>query len=143
MHASVVERLRAFNRFYLPRFDLLGNRYLGSEYSAGEARVLYEIYTQDGCTAASIAREMHLDKGYLSRVIHSHERKGYLRREPSPEDSRAYALHLTEAGRARTEAFIQKANDQAAEAIRGLSQEDCQALLDAFDTVTRLLGGRP
>lgn len=141
MQDIIVDRIRAFNRFYLPRFDLLGNRYLGSEYSAGEARVLYEIYTQDGCTAAAIAREMHLDKGYLSRVIRGHERKGYLWREPSPGDSRAYALHLTEAGRAQTLAFIQKANDQAAEAIRGLSQEDCQALLDAFDTVTELLGG--
>lgn len=142
MQEVIVERIRTFNRFYLPRFDLLSNRYLGSECSTTEARVLFEIYTQDGCTAAAIAKELHLDKSYLSRVIHTHERNGSLYREPSPSDSRAYTLHLTEEGRMRTEALIHKANKQAAEAVQGLSNEECQALLVAFDTVTTLLGGK-
>ena len=41
---NVVEKIRAFNRFYMPSMNLLGNRYLGSEYSVTEARIFFEIY---------------------------------------------------------------------------------------------------
>lgn len=98
MKTLTVSRIREFNRFYWPAFDLLGNSYLGSAHLATEAQVLFEIFTHDGCTAASIAKTMHIDKSYLSRIIRSHEKKGDLYRTVSPADSRAYALHLTAKG---------------------------------------------
>lgn len=139
MKDAAIERIRRFTRFYLPRFDLLGNHYLGSEYSAAEARVLYEIYVNDGCTAATIAKTMNLDKSYLSRIIHTHAHKGYLTRTPSPADSRAYELHLTCFGAARVKEFIRKSNEQVAEKISSLSDEACVQLIAAFDTITNLL----
>lgn len=139
MKQKIIDRVRQFNRFYMPQFDLLGNHYLGSEYSAAEARVLYEIYTNDGCTAAAITRTMNLDKSYLSRVIRHHEKRGYLYRTPSSTDSRAYELHLTQAGKKRTEDFIASANALAAERIRPLSEAECKQLIEAFDTITNLL----
>lgn len=141
MKAKLVDRIRAFNRFYLPEFDLLGDSYLGSEYSATEARVLFEVYTEDGCTAAAIARTLHIDKSYLSRVIRKHEQKGYLERTVSKEDGRAYELHLTGAGMARTEEFIQKSNEQIGERIGNLNAEECDRLLTAFETITQILKG--
>lgn len=54
---KAVSSAREFNRFYLPKLGLVGNHYLGSEYSPTEARVLYEVYENDGCNAAYIARE--------------------------------------------------------------------------------------
>lgn len=36
--------IRKFNRFYLPYFHLLTQKYLNSDYSVAEARILYEIY---------------------------------------------------------------------------------------------------
>lgn len=66
---NAIYRIRAFNRFYMPTLDLLGNHYLGSEYSATEARVLFEVYEKDGCNAAHIAKVMNIDKSYLSRII--------------------------------------------------------------------------
>ena len=42
-HMESVEKVRAFNRFYMPSMNLLGNHYLGSEYSITEARVFFEI----------------------------------------------------------------------------------------------------
>lgn len=139
MKKQVINRIREFNRFYLPSFDLLGNSYLGSEYSAAEARVLFEVYTNDGCTAASIAKTMNIDKSYLSRIIRSHESKGYLLRKISSADSRAYELHLTEKGKARTEDFIQKANEQVGGKINHLNDDDCKRLIAALNTVTDIL----
>ena len=68
-HMESVEKVRAFNRFYMPSMNLLGNHYLGSEYSITEARVFFEIYENEGCNAAHIAQIMNIDKSYLSRII--------------------------------------------------------------------------
>ena len=92
---KVIYRIRAFNRFYMPKLRLLDNHYLDSEYTPTEARVLFEIYENDGCNAAYIAKKMNIDKSYLSRIIRAHETKGYLVRNVSETDSRAYQIHLT------------------------------------------------
>lgn len=141
MKEKVVNRIREFNRFYLPSLSLLGDSYLGSEYSAAEARVLFEIYTNDGCTAAAVAKTMNIDKSYLSRIIRSYERKGCLRREISKADSRAYELHLTVDGIKMTEDLIGKSNERIREKIKTLSVSDCMRLVSAIDTVTDILKG--
>ena len=46
-----------------------------------------------------LAAELYLDKSTASRVVAALERKGYLRREPHPEDGRSLLHHLTPAGR--------------------------------------------
>lgn len=142
MKKQAVNRIRQFNRFYLPKFDLLGNSYLESELTVTEARVLYEIFTNDGCTAADIAKTLNLDKSYLSRIIRSHEKSGYLSRVPSPQDSRAYELHLTQKGTQRSKDFIDRANEHILKKISALSDTDCERLIAAFDTVTEILEGK-
>lgn len=141
MKEQTVQRIRSFHRFYLPELNLLGNRYVDSDDSVTEARVLFEIFTHDGCTAASVAQGLHLDKSYLSRVIRSHERKGYLYRIPSAADGRSYELHLTPRGIEKSELLIRRTNEQIGEKIRNLSDGDCERLIAALDTITEILGG--
>lgn len=71
-------KIRAFNRYYMPSMNLLGDHYLGSEYSITEARVFFEIHENQGCNAAHIAQLMNIDKSYLSRIIKKQEKKGTL-----------------------------------------------------------------
>ena len=52
---ETIAKIRSFNRFYMPSMNLLGDHYLGSEYSVTEARVFFEIYENEGCNAAHIA----------------------------------------------------------------------------------------
>lgn len=136
---KAVLRIREFNRFYMPILNLLGNHYLGSEYSPTEARVLFEIYTHDGCNAAYIEKAMNIDKSYLSRIIKRHEKKGYLTRTASKKDSRSYELHLTSQGTERAEDFIHRSNQQISEIIGPLNEADCHRLTEALDTVTSIL----
>lgn len=136
---KAVYRVREFTRFYMPMLELLGNHYLGSEYSATEARVLFEVYEHDGCNAAHIASTMNIDKSYLSRIIKSHESKGYLVRMVSKTDSRSRELHLTELGVELTRDFIRRSNAQIGEILAPLDGEACEALMHALDTVTELL----
>ena len=136
---ELVERVRAFNRFYMPSMRLLGNHYLGSEYSAAEARVFFEIYENEGCNAAHIAETMNIDKSYLSRILNAHERNGFVRRTPSPGDGRSYALSLTDSGKAKAEEFIRKSNGEIVSLLQGLSEEERSQLAEALDTITELL----
>lgn len=138
-HVLAVSRLREFTRFYLPALGLLDRHYLGSSYSPAEARVLFEVYQHDGCNAAHIARTMNLDKSYLSRILKSHEKSGYLFREVSPSDARSFRLHLTAQGAALAQDFIQKSDQQIGALIADLPPDSCRELTDALDTVTRLL----
>lgn len=136
---NTVLRIREFNRFYMPALDLLGNHYLGSEYCATEARVLFEAYENDGCNAAHIANKMNIDKSYLSRIIRQYEKDGYLVRTVSEHDQRSLDIHLTESGKERAEDLIRRSNQQIGGIIGPLNEEECQALVDALDRVMDIL----
>lgn len=139
MMRSTVLQIRAFNRFYLPAMDLLGNHYLDSEYCATEARVFFEVYEMDGCNAADIAKKLNIDKSYLSRILTRHEKSGYITRTRSETDARAFDLHLTEAGRERTEDLIRRSNEEIGKIIASLNEEQCLKLEEALSTVTEIL----
>ena len=64
-----------------------------------QARIFFEIYENERCTAAHIAQIMNIDEGYLSRIIIRHEKDGYINRLPSKTDGRSYLLYLTEKGK--------------------------------------------
>lgn len=72
----VISKVREFHRFYMPKLNLLGNHYLGSEYSVVEARVFFEIDNNEGCHATHIANVMNIDKSYLNKIIVKHEKHG-------------------------------------------------------------------
>ena len=75
----------------LRRRDPLG-AHLDSEHSLTETRVLYELANRDGVTAADIARELDLDRGYLSRTLRAFRRRGLITAAPSGGDRRRSAL---------------------------------------------------
>jgi len=94
----VVQRLRAFNRDFSQLMGLLESRYMGSDLSVVEARVLYEIVQREPVLARDIARLLRLDPGYLSRIVARLLRRGFVERGRG-EDARERPLSLTAAGR--------------------------------------------
>lgn len=135
----LVEKVRAFNRFYMPAMKLLGNRYLGSEYSVTEARIFFEIYEREGCNAAHIAETMQIDKSYLSKIITAHEKNGYLQRTPSLRDKRSYDLFLTEKGKIRAEEFIAKSNEEIKAILKSFSEGERLKMERALDDIIEIL----
>lgn len=136
---NVIEKIREFNRFYMPSMNLLGDHYLGSEYSVTETRIFFEIYENEGCNAAYISQRMNIDKSYLSRILKGHEKNGYIRREKSMGDGRAYLLYLTESGKARAEDFIRKSNEEISAIVKDLSSQERRQLTDAIDSIIKIL----
>lgn len=136
---NVVEKVREFNRFYMSAMKLLGNHYLGSEYSATEARVLFEIYESEGCNAAHIVNIIQIDKSYLSKILFGYEKIGLVQRIPSIEDRRSYHLYLTEKGKKYMGEWIQKSNNEIKTILQHLSEDKQFQLAQALDTIMKLL----
>jgi len=144
---EAVAAVRGFNRVYTRRFGLLDQRHLGSEFSLGEVRVLYELAHRDGLSAAALARGLEVDPGHLSRMLAGLRRSGLVRRERSAHDRRASLLGLTPAGRRAFDRLDRKANSQVSGLLRRFPDGHRGELVRALTGVRRLLeprqGGAP
>jgi DNA-binding MarR family transcriptional regulator/GNAT superfamily N-acetyltransferase len=114
---------RRFNRFYTRQIGVLRKNFLDSPYSLGEARVIYEIASDQSPTASDIGRALDLDAGYLSRVLRNFEKRGLVERNISAKDARQSHLALSPRGR------------KAFALLDGLSQRDIGTMLDKLPSV--------
>lgn len=122
--------------------DFYANRYLDSDCSITESRVLYEIHEMKECTADDIVKKLHLDKGYVSRIIKRFENTQILQREKSQTDARAYLIRLTAEGIRFTESLISRSDQEIGSLISPLSEEECVRLEDSMDTIRKILDRR-
>lgn len=134
--------IRKFNRFYLPYFNLLTQKYLNTEYSMAEARILYEIYENREISARDIVSNLHVDKSYLSRILKKFESKSFIKREPLADDSRRALIYLTKNGKTLAESLIMESNDQVEKSIMGISDHDLDKLSYHLEQIIEILGGR-
>lgn len=65
-----------------------------------ELEVLLTIRFHPGITLTEVCRHLELDKGAAARQVASLQAKGYVRREPNPNDRRSHLLYATEKGEA-------------------------------------------
>lgn len=139
MSDPTVTAVRAFNRFYTRQIGALGEAHLDSPYSLTEARVLYELAHRELPTAGEIARDLGLDPGYLSRILQRFHKRRLIARRRSVKDARRSDLQLTKAGRAVFAPLDRGAARQVAAMLRPLSTGDRARLVEAMQTVERLL----
>jgi DNA-binding MarR family transcriptional regulator/GNAT superfamily N-acetyltransferase len=133
-----VKAVRAFNRFYTQRIGVL-KRYLDTDFTLTEVRVLYELAHRPPLTARDLVRDLEIDAGYLSRMLRRFEDKGWVERETAPHDGRQQLLRLTEAGYATFGPLQQKSRDETAALLATVPREARPRLITALDTVHRLL----
>jgi DNA-binding MarR family transcriptional regulator/GNAT superfamily N-acetyltransferase len=136
-----VEAIREFNRFYTRRIGVLKPGMVGSPYSLPEARVLYALGRDGAGTASALGRELTLDLGYLSRLLHSLKRRGLLQAKRASHDARQQLLTLTDKGRKAFTLLDTRSRDEMAAMIAPLPAAQRERLVAAMRTVQSLLHG--
>jgi DNA-binding MarR family transcriptional regulator/GNAT superfamily N-acetyltransferase len=135
---AAVERVRAFNRFYTRRLDLLDRGFLASPYSLGEVRLLWELSHRPRA-AADLARDLGIDPGQLSRALKRFAAAGLIARFADPDDGRRSLVRLTDHGRAVFAPLETEQRRRVAADLADLSAEAVGRLVDAMADVERLL----
>jgi DNA-binding MarR family transcriptional regulator/N-acetylglutamate synthase-like GNAT family acetyltransferase len=137
-----VAALRRFNRFYTQKIGVLDEALMESPFSLTEARILYEIAFGQRPSAAQLGKQLGLDRGYLSRILRSFERRGLICRTTSSADRRIALLEMTEPGRAAFAELDARSQNEAGKLLAGLPEEKQMRLVAAAGAIERMLGAR-
>lgn len=136
---KLIEQLSDFNRFYTVMQGFFEPKFLDTDYSVVEIRILYEIYNNPGCTAKKLTQTLRLDKGYISHRIKEFEKKGFISKENLTGDKRVQSLYLTIKGEKLVSELTDKNNQRLASMLKELSEEECAEMSVAMDTIMRIL----
>jgi len=134
-----IQHVREFNRFYTGIIGLLDEHILQSSYSLPEARVLYELYHRQPCSATELIQAITMDKGYLSRVLKTFAKKGLLSTKKSKEDGRATVLSLSAKGEKEFELINRASADQLTDLLSSLTAANVKKLLSHMTEIKKLL----
>jgi DNA-binding MarR family transcriptional regulator/GNAT superfamily N-acetyltransferase len=135
-----VDAVRRFNRFYTKQIGVLHEGLLRSPFSLAEVRVLYELAHHENPLASAIARELGLDRGYLSRILRNFVKRGLVEKKRSPSDGRRNPLALTTLGRRTFAPLEHRADEEVGVMLGELPAQEQARLVGAMETVEGLLG---
>jgi DNA-binding MarR family transcriptional regulator/ribosomal protein S18 acetylase RimI-like enzyme len=135
MLARQIEAARRFNRFYTQRIGVLDEGLLDSPFSLTEVRVMYELAHRRGVGATELARDLGLDKGYLSRILKHFRAKNWLARTVAGDDARRHVLALTSAGRRAFAPLERRSQRQMRAMLAPLANAERRRVLDAMRTI--------
>ncbi|MGI5369838.1 bifunctional helix-turn-helix transcriptional regulator/GNAT family N-acetyltransferase [Streptomyces iakyrus] len=136
-----VQDIRSFNRFYTNVIGALDyGRRLYAPYTLTESRVLYELAHAPRTDAADLRAQLHLDAGYLTRILNKFEEDGLVERGPSETDPRRRSVTLTAPGREAAALLDERARQSVGEMLDTVRAEDRPRLAEAMRTVRTILG---
>lgn len=138
MDASIIARIRSFNRTVTQRTGALDSSYLGRGRPLGEARLLSEI-ARSGGDMRALRERLGLDSGYFSRLVRALERQGLVATVRRPGDGRRRDLKLTQAGEIEHSAYDALSDGLARSMVAPLDQAQRERLVAAMAEVERLL----
>lgn len=100
-----------------------------------EIDCIHAVRHHPGITQTELAAALNSDKPAIARRTASLERKGYLRREPNPEDGRSHLLFPTEKAEGLRNAKVDAENLFYEYIMAGLGEAERTAFLSALDTL--------
>ena len=135
-----IEAVRRFNRFYTRRIGVLHEGLSASKFTLTESRLLWELAHRDQLTATTLARELDLDAGYLSRLLRRFKDRGLIRTTRADADARHQHLTLTPAGRRAFAPLNTRSQDEVSALLAPLADAQQQQLLSSMAGIEQMLG---
>ena len=137
---DAIDAVRQFNRFYTRRVGALNARFLGTDLSLPEARLLFEIVHSDRPVASDLQKRLGMDAGYLSRVLRRFETRGWIQREAGEDDGRRRLISLTPQGREISELIDARQRAEVADMLANLAPMQQADVVAALGSTRALLG---
>jgi DNA-binding MarR family transcriptional regulator/GNAT superfamily N-acetyltransferase len=134
-----IETVRRFNRFYTRQIGVLQEHLLQSQFSLTEVRVLYELAHREDVTAKDLCRDLGVDRGYVSRMLQTFEKHGWIKTAPSPEDRRCQFLSLTAKGHKVFDPLERRSSEEVAAMLARLSPHQQKKMLAAIHDIESVL----
>jgi DNA-binding MarR family transcriptional regulator len=131
--------IRAFNRFYTEQIGALDERHEGLAVTLAESRCLFTVRRLGAPDIGQIAGALGLELSYVSRLVSRLERRGHLRRAQAEDDRRRRVVTLTRSGGGLLAELEQRSNARMDALTAHLGPQDMKELLDAMDTIRRLV----
>jgi DNA-binding MarR family transcriptional regulator/GNAT superfamily N-acetyltransferase len=138
MNAPHIAAVRSFNRAVAERSGALSDDFLGRKRPLGEARLLWEI-GRNGADVRTLRARLGLDAGYVSRLLRALEEDGLVRVAAGAADGRVRRVRLTPRGSKEWNELESRSEAFAASVLQPLSERQRRELVDAMQTVERLL----
>lgn len=139
MKEKEIQQVRDFNRYYTSIIGVLDRHYLNSPFSLPEGRILFELHHRQPCSASELIEAAKMDKGYLSRVLKSFQKKGILTRKQSKNDGRAFQLMLTSKGEREFDNLNIASIDLVKSILGSLSHQDVTSLIGHMNGIKSIL----
>ncbi len=137
--STLIDAARDFNRFYTNFLGVLNKAYLDTQFTLTDARVLFEVGSQERVSAVALVRDLHLDPAYLSRILKRFKAEGLMETTPDPDDRRSQIISVTDRGRQQFQDLVRRSNAQIAGRFDKLAAGEPQNVVAAMKTIRSLL----
>jgi DNA-binding MarR family transcriptional regulator len=105
--------------------------------SSAEGNILLHLWTQGHeLRQEKLVEQLDISKPAVSRALDSLESKGYVTRQPDPEDKRALWVRLTGKAREIGPDVEQVYNHIYSQAVVGISQEELDEFINLFSRMS-------
>jgi len=133
-YASIGKDILIIDKYFKQYFKTALKKY---NLNTAEGLVLLMLYDKKnfhdhGRTPDEIVNELHYDKSVMTRTMQSLEQKGYLLRNPNPNDSRSFLFTLTEKAEIFKPHLIKHLIVWNNHFLQGISQENLQIIQASF-----------
>jgi DNA-binding MarR family transcriptional regulator/N-acetylglutamate synthase-like GNAT family acetyltransferase len=137
--SAAIDSIRTFNRFFTQFVGALQPRFLGTDMTLGEARLLFEIAHGDAPLASDLQAALGMDAAHISRVVRRFEDRGWIRRGRGEGDARRRPIELTANGAAAFDDLDVRQRARVAASLERLGPAQQDALVAALTQARALL----
>ncbi|CAM3950421.1 MarR family winged helix-turn-helix transcriptional regulator [Roseateles saccharophilus] len=127
-------------RFHQLTLGVLSQALEGSGLVSTQWGILRSIHLEPGIGQRRLCERQSIDPNSASRFVDELEAMGLVRRDPVLGDRRAYALHLTEAGRKLRSRLRPKVLAAQERVMAPLTQGECETFLNLLARVVEANG---
>lgn len=144
MQANIAVEPETADEAVLQLMMTLGRRFrqrqVGDLVDPAQVALLYTLKCHGAMRLGDIADAMKLDASTVSRHVQQLSDKGFLQRDPDPEDARARIIDISSEGRAALKSSIDQRRAFVTEALADWSDRDRASLRDQLIRLTTALG---